>query len=245
MLLENAAQQMWGDYMARQFSQLDKEDIEPSSSEEKFWETYQELIEQSKLRSVYSELQLNDMVSKNVDVSQIFYEHWDATFVANDYVMTRKQSVTGVSSGVVFVLGVLVIFPVAYMCLGSTLGAMLLVGLLLSAVTSVNKNSKNKQKVKLKKTLKGEAVFTPEKLIYRKLYNQALHEIEVPYALMYGLWHDNEGLTIVGEKQQKLWKGHRVTLSPDIDNWAEVHEFLQEVVSYNKLKKFDKLAAQK
>jgi hypothetical protein len=248
LLLEDQSKQMWADYTSTQLAHTN-EDISPSDEPheptEAFWGNYEELIEQSKLRRVYTEPQLGEMIDKTLAMDQIFYKHWNATFVTTDYVLTRKASATGISSGVVFVLSVLVGFPVSYLYLDSVLAAMVLVSLLLAAVSSVNANGKKKTKVKLEKTVKGEIIFTPEKLIYRKMYYQAMQEIDIPYALMHGLWHDEEGVTIVGENQQKLWDGHRVTFSTDIDNWAEIHDFLNEVVSYNKMKKFDKLAGQK
>lgn len=247
LLLEDQSKQMWADYTSTQLTHTDDTTLpsdEPHEPTEEFWGNYQELIEQSKLRRIYTEPQLGEMIDKTSAMDQIFYKHWKATFVTTDYVLTRKASATGISSGVVFVLGVLLGFPVAYSYLDSVLAAMVLVSVLLAAVSSVNANSKKKTKVKLEKTVKGEIIFTPEKLIYRKMYYQAMHEIDIPYALMHGLWHDEEGVTIVGENQQKHWDGHRVTFSTDIDNWAEIHDFLNEVVSYNKMKKFDKLAGQ-
>lgn len=248
LLLEDQSKQMWADYTSTQLAHTNETTLlndEPHEPAEEFWTAYEELIEQSKLRRVYTEPQLGEMIDKTLAMDQIFYKHWDASFVASDYVLTRKNVATGISSGVVFVLSVLVGFPVSYLYLDSVLAAMVLVSLLLAAVSSVNANSKKKTKVKLEKTVKGEIIFTPEKLIYRKLYYQTIREVEVPYALMQGLWYDEEGVTIVGENQQKLWDGHRVTFSTDIDNWAEIHDFLNEVVSYNKMKKFTKLAAQK
>lgn len=214
---------------------------------DRFWVEYEGLIAKGKITAGYAQPKAGGkmVVSSHPALVDIFNNFWEGSFEMENYTKIEKNS-KGISPTVVFLLVIFVLFPTVYLYAGKFV-AMLVSGIVTPVAVLLTKNT-----TKVSELVKsGEFAFEPDHLKYRKYEGQQPVDIIIPYRVINGLWQHPEGKMIVGEKLQRVWAdtlgydSYEVVIGTGTEDWEDVKDFLNEIASHNKMKKFDRIAATK